>query len=266
VTLGLGAVGEGRIQGTRKSDAGAAARRPPWRLAGRPRGTGIPTALALVGGSRRCPLPASLEGVGGGPGRTNQAGRSPVAGADPPERNHRVKSRTASPQRVAPRVLRGARPGRRDRLPPEHPDPSLWAGPGKAGLKRGRSQAELGPRRLPRTLPAGPAAQGLNMALCAAHHARAVTRVEGPLIARRSVGGVPVGPTRASGPSAPWCRLGPHGAQDRQDQGLQGQARTTHGGSQVTRRQIQAGGSPRAAITMHLCLRRPGAWMGRQET
>jgi hypothetical protein len=42
VTLGLGAVGEGRIQGTRKSGAGGAARRPPWRLTGRPRGTGIP--------------------------------------------------------------------------------------------------------------------------------------------------------------------------------------------------------------------------------
>jgi hypothetical protein len=45
-SLGLGAVGEGRIQGTRKSGAGDAARRPPWRLAGRPRGTGTPTAFA----------------------------------------------------------------------------------------------------------------------------------------------------------------------------------------------------------------------------
>ena len=55
-----------------------------------------------------------------------------------------------------------------DRLPPEHPDPSVWAGPGKAGLKRGRSQAELGPRRLPRTLPAGASGAGPEAALGAA--------------------------------------------------------------------------------------------------
>jgi hypothetical protein len=65
----------------------------------------------------------------------------------------------------ASRVLRGARHGWRDRLPPEHPDPSLWAGPGKAGLTRGRSQAELGPRRLPRTLLAGAGGAGPDTAL-----------------------------------------------------------------------------------------------------
>ena len=45
-SLGLGADGEGRNQGTRKSGAGVAARGPPWRLAGRPRGTGTLTAFA----------------------------------------------------------------------------------------------------------------------------------------------------------------------------------------------------------------------------
>ena len=106
--------------------------------------------------------------MGGGPGRTNRAGQSPADGTDPLERNHRAKSRTASPPKVAPPGPRGARHGWRDRLPPEHPDPSLWAGPGKAGLKRGRSQAELGPRRLPRTLPAGAGGAGPAVALGAA--------------------------------------------------------------------------------------------------
>ena len=72
-------------------------------------------------------------------------------------------------RRKPPRGCRGVYgTGPRDRLPPEPPDPSLWAGPGKAGLKRGRSQAELGPRRLPRTLPAGAGGAGPEMALGAA--------------------------------------------------------------------------------------------------
>jgi hypothetical protein len=135
VTLGLGAVGEGRNQGTRKSGAEAAARGPPWHPTGRPRGTGAPTSFAQgapsgpVGGSRRCPLPASLEGVGVGPAGTNRAGQSPVPGTDPPERNRRVKSRTAV-RRKSPRRTRGAQDqGGRTDSPRNHP--TLHCGPGR---------------------------------------------------------------------------------------------------------------------------------------
>ncbi len=121
--------------------------------------------LSAFPNPRRCPLPASLEGVGGGPRRTNRAGQSPVPGTDPPERNRRAKSRTADPPKVTPQVPRGARTGRRDRTPLEHPGPSLWAEPGKAGMKQGGGQAELGPRRLPRTLPAGAGGAGPETAL-----------------------------------------------------------------------------------------------------
>jgi hypothetical protein len=92
-----------------------------------------------VGGSRRCPLPASLEGVGVGPRWTNRAGQSPVPGTDPPERNRRAKSRTADPPKVAPQDPRGARPGRRDRLPRNTPTFIV----GRAG--EGGTEAGKGP-------------------------------------------------------------------------------------------------------------------------
>ena len=64
--------------------------------------------------------------------------------------------------------------------------------------------------------------------------------MEGPLTARESVGSVPVGPTRASGLSAPWCRIDPHGARCRQVQGKQERVRGGTRAHAVTRRQDQA--------------------------
>jgi hypothetical protein len=201
----------GETGGLGSRAAGPAARGPPRHLAGRPRGIGELTAI--VGGSRRCPPSASLEDVGEGPRRTNRASQSPDPGTDSPERNRRAKPRTAA-RRKSPRRTRGVQdPEWQHRLPPAHAGPSLWVGPGKAGLKRGRSQAGLGPRCLPRTLLAGAGGAGRTTALGATPPRPGRCPGGGPAGRSGPVGSVPVGPARASGLSAPWCRVDPPGEQ-----------------------------------------------------
>jgi hypothetical protein len=125
-----------------------------------------------MGGSRRCPFPASLEDVEGGHRRTNRAGQSLVpqyrpARAKPPGQVSDRQPAEGRPAGLAGRKTRAA--GQTPpRTPRRDPGPSLWVWQGKAGLKWGRHQAELGPRRLPRTLLAGASGAGPEEALGAA--------------------------------------------------------------------------------------------------
>ncbi len=125
---------------------------------------------------------------GVGPWRPNQAGQSQAPGTDWPERSRQGKSRTARTRKVAPQAPAGRRTGQcaAGQTPPGSRQPALRVGPGKPGLKRGRSQAWPEPRGLPGTLSGRAAAWGRHRPW-----ARPTTPGEPP-------GGGPAGRPRAS--------------------------------------------------------------------
>jgi hypothetical protein len=150
-------------------------------------------ASAPVGGPRRCPLPASLEGVGGPGGRTG-----PVSPQYPGLT--RLSETAGSSLGLLPAERRHAgRAGRKTRAagqtPPGNPRPFIVgrAGEGgtEAGTQPGRTWATPTPWDASRR---GQWRRARRRPWARSHHAWAVPRVEGPLTARGSVGSVPVGP------------------------------------------------------------------------
>jgi hypothetical protein len=124
-------------------------------------------ASAPVGGPRRCPLPASLDDVGVGPARTNRACQSLVPGTDPPERNHRVKSRTAT-RRKSPRRTCGVHDQGAGQTPPGTPRPFSVGRAGEGGTETGTQPGRTWATPTPQDASRGASGAGPVAALDAA--------------------------------------------------------------------------------------------------